>query len=317
MRDERGVATVEWTALVLVVSLALGAMLTVGPRIDGRAYGAFLAHSILCAARGGCDDGDDELTSAYGAGDAALVRRYAPNLVYEPGTFSLPVDWRECRSRRCSDAPDDPDLDAHRSARSGHRATAFTRVVREGGETFIQYWLYYPQSRTTVAHLSGAFEKAVSPLRVIGIEPPRPPGAHPDDWESYQVRLGADGRTTVRASSHDGYQGCKQRRCRDRWTPWTGWTRVSWGSHAGHIPLRSERVDTRVDRRPPFVHSDYRYTPQYPGRDLRERTSTGPGLRLVPLESVNRGAYRPLPGSGITPPWEKEVYDHPRSDSTG
>jgi hypothetical protein len=37
MRCQRGVATVEWTALILVVSLALGALLTVGPRVDGRA----------------------------------------------------------------------------------------------------------------------------------------------------------------------------------------------------------------------------------------------------------------------------------------
>jgi hypothetical protein len=103
-----------------------------------------------------------------------------------------------------------------------------------------------------------------------------------------QVRIGRDGQVRTRASSHRDYQWCKQRRCRNSWGPWTGWSRVSRGSHAGHIPER-------------------------PGR---ERTSTGAGLRLIPLESVDRGAYEPL-DPGITPPWRKRVYTDPLSDSTG
>src|SRR3712207_7808998 len=99
------------------------------------------------------------------------------------------------------------------------------------------------------------------------------PGYHPDDWESVQVRVRPDGSTQTRASSHHGYQWCKQRRCKNDWGPWTGWSRVSRGSHAGHIP---ERLD-------------------------RERTSTGPGLRLIPIESVDTRAYEPL-DPGIKPP---------------
>ena len=298
-----------------MVSLGLGALLAAGRVVDGRAFGSSLAHSMLCAARGGCEDGDDDLRSAYGPRDADLVRRLAPNLVYEPGIHTLPVDWRSCRSHRCSDAPDDPDLDAHRSARGAHPATAFTRLVRAGGETFIQYWLYYPDSTSTVANAAGVWRAAARPLGWVGIDPPEYPGYHVDDWESYQIRLDAGGRALVRASAHEGYQGCKQRRCRDRWTPWTGWTRVSWGSHAGHIPLRSERVGKRIDERPPFVHGDYRYHPQYPGRDLRERTTSAPGLRLVPLESIDRRSWRST-GDRIPPPWEREVYRDPSSGST-
>ena len=144
MRGERGQATVDWTGVVLLVSLALGAIVTFGPRVDGRSFGAFLAHSIVCAVRGGCDDGDDALASAYGERDARLVREYAPNLVYEPGIYTLPIDYRECRAHRCSDAPDDRDLGVHRSTRGRPPATAFTRVRRSGRETFIDYWLYYP-----------------------------------------------------------------------------------------------------------------------------------------------------------------------------
>lgn len=312
MRSEHGAATVEWTSLVLVVTLTLGASLAVAPRVDGRTYGAFLVHSILCAVRGGCDDGDDELAAAYGVHDAALVREYAPNIVYEPGERSLPVDFRDCRARYCSDAPDDPTLDAHSSARTDDQATAFTRVVHDGGETFIQYWLYYPDSTSTVLNAAGAWNTARDAL---GHDLPQYPGYHPDDWESYQVRIDSGGRSSVRSSSHHGYQWCKQSRCENRWGGWTGWTRVSRGSHAGHIPLRPELSEARLSARPPFVSTRYRYEPQYPGRDLRERTTTAPALRLVPLERIDKRSYRPL-DAGIKPPWSKAVYNDPRSDST-
>ena len=39
--------------------------------------------------------------------------------------------------------PDARGLDVHRSE-AGERATVFTRVVRRGGRTYLQYWLYYP-----------------------------------------------------------------------------------------------------------------------------------------------------------------------------
>jgi hypothetical protein len=52
--SERGQATIEWTGLVLLVSAALGALLTFSPEVDGRRLGGSLAHAITCAARGGC-----------------------------------------------------------------------------------------------------------------------------------------------------------------------------------------------------------------------------------------------------------------------
>ncbi len=81
------------------------------------------------------------MAAAYGAEDAELVRRLAPGIVYEPGTFTLPVDFRECRAHACSDARDDRDLDVHAALRGGARATVFTHVVRSDGETFVQFWL--------------------------------------------------------------------------------------------------------------------------------------------------------------------------------
>jgi hypothetical protein len=321
MAYEHGQASVEWVAALLCVSLALGALGAGAGRVDGRSYGGWLAHSVTCAVTRGCDESRDALRAAYGA-DAELVRRHAPSLVYEPGTHTLPVDFRDCRSHTCSDAPDDPDLDAHRSTRGGHPATAFTHVVRRNGETFVQYWLYYPDSTSTAANAAGAWAAAERLTRgKLPGKVPDYPGYHPDDWESVQVRIGRDGRVSTRASSHHGYQWCKQARCKNTWGPWTGWSRVSRGSHAGHVPTVVEHEPTVSRRRTPGrgrmrgLGVRRRARPAIPGVDLRERTSTGAALRLVPIESVDTGAYRPL-DPGITPPWEKRVFTDPLSDST-
>src|SRR5215207_5896545 len=256
MRSERGQTTVEWTALVLIVSVAFAAVVQVaGPKIDGRSYGGFLAHSITCMVKRDCRADADELTRVHGADDAELLRRYAPGIVYEPGTYVLPVDPRHCRAHACADAPDDPDLDVHASRR-GDPATAFTHVVRKNGSTYLQYWLYYPDSTSTVANAAGLWNKALGPGY---------PGYHPDDWESYQVRIDPSGQAFVRASSHHGYQGCKRRACSNQWTPLTGWTRVSRGSHAGHIPMREHGggIELSLEHGARLVPRTY--TPAYPG----------------------------------------------------
>ena len=319
---ERGQATVEFAALVLLAALALGGLATFGPRIDGRSFGGFLAFRMLCALRRDCDRADQALARAYGGRDAALVREHAPNLVYEPGERQLPVDWRRCRSPDCAVAPDEPDLDVHRTD-AGERATVFTSVLRRGGRTFLQYWFYYPDSNTVLAGSDRAWEAAwlIPRLRGIVGDTPAYPGAHPDDWEGYVVRLDPGGSAWVRASSHGHWQSCKEADCRDDWTASTGWTRVSRGSHAGHIPMRREprRPPARIlprhipppwePGRPPGV------TPLLPGHDLDERTTTGEGLRLIPLETVDPRRYW-RQDEDVDPPWEKDVYDDPESDKS-
>lgn len=303
MTGERGQTTVEWTALVLLASVAFGALISLaGPRIDGRSFGGFLTHSIACAVTRDCRAETDGLAAVHGARDADLLRRYAPGIVYEPGTYVLPVDPRQCRAHACADAPDDPDLDAHRSRR-GDPATAFTHVARKDGSTYLQYWLYYPDSTSTVANAAGAWNKVLGPGY---------PGYHPDDWESYMVRIDPSGDAFVRASSHYAYQGCKQKSCRNEWTPLTGWTRVSRGSHAGHIPLdRRGGWDVSLERG--LRRVPYTYTPRYPGVHMRERTTSAAGLRLVPVKALVPGDL----GYEVTPPWRKKVFRDPTSNSTG
>ena len=315
-RRESGQATVEWVGLVLLAALVLGALAALVPVGGGRSLGEAVVRALVCAVRGDCARaaarGDPQLVAAYGARDAALVRRYAPNIAYEPGTYTLPVDWRQCRSHRCSDAPDRSRLDVHRSARGGVPATAFTHLVHRGGETFLQYWFYYPDSTTTW----GGSAAAWSLLETAGPSSSYP-GFHRDDWEGYQVRIAASGRALARATAHDGYQYCKgpSTQCLNRWGPWTGWTRVSRGSHAGHIPMAAHRVRTGVAHGPHRTRTQV--VPAREGVDVHERVTTAPELRLVPLEPIDPRTYRSLQHGGPTPPWGKDVYRDPTSNSTG
>jgi hypothetical protein len=320
-RSEDGQSTIEWTGLVLMMALALGALFSAGPHVDGRSFGGFLAHHFTCAVKGGCRDGDRALARAYGERTAALVREHAPGIVYEPGERQIPVDWRHCRRPVCANARDERGLDVHRSD-AGEQATVFTRVLRRGGRTYLQYWLYYPDSNTTWAGSDKVWEAAWLLPRLRGLvrRAPPYPGYHRDDWEAYVVRLDPDGGAWVRASSHGHWQGCKEAECRNEWTARTGWTRVSRGSHAGHIPLRSERRWSAPHPSRYPVPADHpprrtRRIPLLPGHDLDERTTTGEGLRLIPLETHDRRRYRPN-AEGIEPPWRKRAYHDPESDGS-
>jgi hypothetical protein len=157
---------------------------------------------------------------------------------------------------------------------------------------------------------------------------PTYPGLHLDDWESFQVRLDPDGDVWVRSSSHGHYQGCKWSDCRNRWFPDSGWTRVSRGSHAGHVPAEPLARDALPGGARPLVRGvplpappgdsappPMRHRPLLPGHDLHERTTTGEGLRLIPLETRDKRGYHPL-DDGIKPPWKKNVYDDPESDES-
>jgi hypothetical protein len=310
MRGERGAATVEWTGLVLVVAAVLGAATVVA----GGLHAGSLARSIRCAVLAGCRGEDRVLAAAYGDDVAGQVRAWAPGFVYEPGTLTLPVDFRRCRAHRCADAPDARGEDVWRSATGESRATVFTHVVdrrRRGGPLYLQYWLYYPDS----TYAGGAY--AVSRARVVRDTPlgalaGKAAGHHEDDWESYQLKLMPDGRVFVRASAHNGYAGRRRwpnlnelpgepklprvgrngvsvepRHRTGAWTPYTGWTRVTRGSHAGHIP---------------------------DGPRDGERRTEADGVTLVPIERLSEGDI--ATSFAITPPWRNPVYAEPERTDT-
>ena len=330
MSAQRGQASVEFVALLLLCCLALGALLALRGGFDGRDVGGFLSRHFVCAAAGRCDRDEDRLVAAYGERDAAAVRALAPSLVYERGERELPVDWRECRRVSCSVAPDDPALDAHVPAGRPHRdagrphdaaghgvrATAFTRVVRRGGRLYVQYWLYYPDSNTTLAGSDELWRRMLGAIAEY-------PGFHRDDWEGAFVRVDPDGSVWLRASSHGHFQSCKWAFCRGEWASHTGWVRVSRGSHSGHIPYERElrwrlpRVRPSEPRyAPPPARP--RLTPQRPGAGrgrLRERSTTGEGLRLIPLESIDPRTYLP-DDPHVLPPWDKDAYLDPEAGTS-
>src|SRR5690606_25084805 len=138
VKSQRGQASIEWIALLLVVATVLA----VGS-VDAFGDIGWIPGKIRCAITGGSQGGDPSLKRAYTREVAAKVRAHAPIIVYEPGTHTLPVDFRACREHRCADGPDRPG-EVHRSARGDHLATAFTRVIdrrAQGGPLYVQYWL--------------------------------------------------------------------------------------------------------------------------------------------------------------------------------
>jgi hypothetical protein len=299
MRCERGQASVEWTALLLVVATALTGAVAASAALDAPWFG----RTIRCAVLAGCHGEDTRLQAAYGADAAAYVRAYAPSIVYERGTLTLPVDFRSCRAHGCADAPDARGEDVWESAPGKRRATVFTHVVDRraaGGDLFVQYWLYYPDSTYNgpAWRVHRATRGGVLAYTPVGLLSRAVAGHHDDDWESYQLCVTADGRVLARASAHHGYSGLKRWpnpnelpksvpvRRTGAWTPVTGWTRVSRGSHAGHL-VRGPRIERRTE---------------------------ADGLALVPIETMRAADRRQT--FAIVPPWRKPVYRDPTRRDT-
>src|SRR4051812_10256971 len=144
MSSERGQASVEWIGLLLLLSLAFAALLAFLPAVDGGPLGAAVGRGLGCAGQQDCRAEGLALRRAYGERNAGLVRANTPSIAYERGVLTLPIDYRRCRSHRCSDAPDDRDLDVHRSARGGGPATAVAQLGPRGGQAHIPHSRYYP-----------------------------------------------------------------------------------------------------------------------------------------------------------------------------
>ncbi|HYU61292.1 MAG TPA: hypothetical protein VEK39_11070 [Solirubrobacterales bacterium] len=319
-RREEGQTTVEWTALVALVALLLVAALAVaGARVPGVPLARAIAAKLVCALE--LDDTcatEPELVAAYGIETARLVADHAPWVFYEKGMVALPVDYRDCRESACSVGAEEG---LAYETLAGLPVTVFVHVAdcrdpahaapgldcsgTRAGYLYIQYWFYYVDSRTLEGE---GLERKL--MKAIGR-----PGFHPDDWESYQVRIGPHGSQS-RSGSHHGYdyEGGPRNWASDAgigwandvvediglresggWGPETGVTWVSGGSHAGHA---KDDVGARM------VQGDY---PRFTDPDH---------LTLVPLEPIAAGED---PGSdaefAILAPWLKEVWGDPEFDT--
>jgi hypothetical protein len=289
-----------------VVALLLVGLVAAGVRVPGEGLARSVFARMLCAVALADSCGDEPgLIAAYGSEVGELVRGHMPTLVFERGARALPVDFRRCRETRCADGGERGLVDR---SDAGLAVTAFVHVVdcragmaehseAEGadcsgsraGNLYVQYWLYYPDSAT----LRG--------VPVVGEE-----GFHRDDWESVQVRIGADGEVDARASSHHGYNH--------------GLNALNWGSDAGLDPVKdvAEAVGARVvngwgpETRMLLV-SGGSHAGNVGGIPDADRFTPGRRVRLIPLEPIaaaDRSAF------AVTPPWLKRVWRDPESEGT-
>jgi len=304
MRRNQGQAAVEWIGLTCLVALLLVGVATAGVGVPGTALARAVASRILCAASlaDGCGD-EPALIAAYGSEVGRLARKHMPEVFFERGSRALPVDFQRCRSTACGDGPESGLV--HRS-NAGLPVTAFVHVIdcraaaaaRARGEGFdcsgdrrgylyIQYWLYYADSATLRDVIGGL-------------------GYHHDDWESVQIRIGADGSSAERASSHEGYnheQGAD-----------------NWGSDAGVGPLNA--IAEALGARPhngwgsethALLVSGGSHAGNADGIPRADRLIPGRRVHLVPLEPIAADSAARF---AIDPPWRKRVWRDPEAEGT-
>lgn len=306
MGSERGQASVEWVGLVCLLALSIAGLIASGVRVPGVELARAVASRILCAASlaDGCGD-EPVLIAAYGTEVGKLVREHMPAIFFERGSRALPVDFRRCRSTACGDGSERGLV--HRTD-AGLPVTAFVHVVdcrpeaaedseiegfdcsdHRAGNLYIQYWLYYADSAT---------------LRDVPVAGAL--GYHEDDWESVQIRIGSDGSTAERASSHAGYnheQGAG-----------------NWGSDAGIGPL--DRLAQAVGARPhngwgsethALLVSGGSHAGNADGIPRADRLTPGRRVHLIPLEPI---AATSAARFAVRPPWRKRVWRDPEAGGT-
>jgi hypothetical protein len=146
--SERGAASVEHAALVLLMALVASAIVAVavaGPDRPDGSLAAAIAFKQRCAVRYPDPCWQDPLTEAYGRSLAGAVRAQPPPPEARTGPDGkalVGVDYRRCRRASCAIAASD------RLTTTNRRTTAFTSVEDRrrsgGGGVRIDYWIYRP-----------------------------------------------------------------------------------------------------------------------------------------------------------------------------
>ena len=237
---------------MLLVAVLLGAAaILAGPSLPGTGLVRAVAGGLLCSLGSQAACGGEEpaaapspLEAAYGPGLAALVERNAPDLFFEGDDFaSLPVDFRECRSRSCADTI---RRGAVHATQTGLPPTAFVHVVdcRERTESLAA------SRRQPAVSTAAAPGPATSTSSTGSTTPTASPTASAGSAATTSTtgspsRPASTPAATVvsRASSHHGYNGRDGGigsigsdtgwAPRSAWEPGTRALHVAAGSHAG------------------------------------------------------------------------------------
>ena len=215
------------------------------------------------ASGGGCGVAATPLVSAYGDEVAELVAlASAPELRYEEGMHSLPVDFRSCRQDACANGPRSGPVDR---SFEGEPVTAFTHVVDCRGDR--------ARSRLRLLGRSGRLGlRAVLPLLagqrdVEGAARRR--GSHDDDWEASRCGSHPTGPTPAPAR--------------------TTATTTAAGRRTGS-PTPASPIASRVGQGPRHL-LHLRRQPRRPRRRRRRPRRALDAWRrinLVPIESLER-----------------------------
>ncbi|MSO47605.1 MAG: hypothetical protein EXQ67_05930 [Thermoleophilia bacterium] len=282
----RGQATIEFLIL-LGVAIAVTAFIVFAARSDGASYAARIAKAIPGHQPERRDDRWALRSDSYGP----LLRRYTPELVLERDRYgedaAMPVDPAVCRKPWCA-------------AFGTGRAAVFTHVVRRAGGvvggvlqpgvTYLEYWFYYPDSKTLhfpVAELQGF---------------------HRDDWEGLIVRIPDRGSPVGRVTSHQGLVGVVS-----GWSVGRGGIVVS--REPGWFPLGPHPVVYRASgsHANGFVRDGIDAPLDLWNGDLGRLPPSA--LQLIAADTVPSLRLRYDPAA--VPPWHKQLWTNPESTSTG
>ncbi|MEI6689725.1 MAG: hypothetical protein WCN97_10260 [Thermoleophilia bacterium] len=298
----RGQSTIELLVL-LGVALGLTLLIAIAARADGDSVRRHLIESIPGHRPERRDDRWALRSDPYGP----LIRRYVPTMILERDRYNedaaVPSDPGVCRKPWCAAfGTGRPTMFTHVVRQSGSAASAGVVVgsasgggvgVGGGGAqgvTYIQYWFYYPDSKT--------LHVPVADLQ----------GYHRDDWEGMIVRIPDDGEPAARVTAHQGLVGAAR-----GWTAGAGGVTVAadpgWrpiaahptiyraaGSHANGFTR--DGIDLPLDR----WNGDLGTIPWQ--RFTLIAADTAPALRF---------RYDPA----ATPPWMKALWANPEASGTG
>jgi hypothetical protein len=272
----RGQATLELLVLLGVV-LGLTLVVAIAARADGGALRRHLIESIPGHRPERRDDRWALRSDRYGS----LLRRYVPTLVLERDRHgedaAVPSDPAICREPWCA-------------AIGTGRPTIFTHRVRRPGVTYLQYWFYYPDSKTLHA--------PIAELR----------GYHRDDWEGLIVRLPDGGTPAARVTAHHGLVGTAR-----------GWTVGRGGVVLTSAPGWRPIEDHPVIYRAAGSHANG-FSPV--GIDAPLDAWNGTLARLAPsafdlVAADTAPALRFRYSPAAIPPWMKALWRDPESTGTG
>lgn len=272
----RGQSTIEFLVLLGVV-IGLTLLVAIAARADGGSVRRHLIESIPGHRPERRDDRWALRSDPYGP----LIRRYVPTMILERDRYgedaAVPTDPGICRKPWCA-------------ALGTGRPAIFTHLVRRPGVTYIQYWFYYPDSKTLHAPI------------------PELRGYHRDDWEGMIVRIPDGGEPAARVTAHQGLVGSAR-----GWTAGAGG--VAFATDPGWRPIAEHPVIYRAagSHANGFAREGIDMPLDRWNGDLARLPWNAFTLVAADTAPALRFRYDPA----ATPPWMKALWTHPEATGTG